>query len=121
MDFVIRKALPKFPENKSTLLVLIPRLFLSPLELPIDFLSSGLKSAFNCQEFTRIGGILIIQPLHELGKGVDIHHFFFANPNAKEEVQLPPQVVQGLISGSKKQKRSEWQQLIESLGLKEFF
>jgi hypothetical protein len=94
----IDKAIPKFSAARTNIVAIVDDLFISPLELPLDFLEAKITHHLTKTECARVGGVLFLYPVKVIDRPLEYRHYFIGNSAAGRP--LPDPVMQGLIAGN---------------------
>lgn len=86
-------------------MVAVDDLFVSPVELPKDYLAAVLTRAIASAEFNCVGGILLLNPI-SYGAVVEYHKYFV--PNVGAQHPLPDNVRAGFIAGNSDPQGPRW-------------
>ena len=103
--YSVRKALPKLAGHRANLVVAVDDLFVSPVELPKDYLAAALARSLEPTEFARVGGVLLLNPVSH-GDFVEYRKYFV--PNAAAEHPLPHDIRAGFIAGNSDPQGPRW-------------
>lgn len=102
----VKKAYPKFPNNKPSLLVINDDVFLTPIEVPNEIeialfcpkAKSGLGDGYLAEDgcfvgntYQNLGGVLCMQVQSSYGI-IQYRSHFVRNPNALPDCKIPPYV-----------------------------
>ena len=94
------KAVPKFPPDKPNLLVVVvDLLFVSPRDLPQEFVEQGIVSELSDSRFKNIGGVIIFDVAYN-SKPISYHAAFIENTTANELCKIPKDVAKRLSMGN---------------------
>ena len=94
----IDKAIPKFAAARANVVAIADDLFMSPLELPLDFLEAKIERHLSKAECVCVGGVLFLYPVKVVDRPLEYRHYFISNSAASRP--LPDTVVQGLTAGN---------------------
>jgi len=94
----IHKAIPKFAAARANVVAIADDLFMSPLELPLDFLEAKIERHLSKAECVCVGGVLFLYPVKVVDRRLEYRHYFISNSAASRP--LPDTVVQGLTAGN---------------------
>ena len=103
--YAIRKALPKLVEARANLIVVVANLFVSPVELPKDYLTLVLANGLADPTCRFFGGVFLLDPV-SYGDFVEYRKYFV--PNAVAIHPLPDVVLEGLGAGNNDPQGPRW-------------
>jgi hypothetical protein len=94
----IDKAIPKFSAARANVVAIADDLFMSPLELPRDFIEAKIERHLSKAACVCVGGVLFLYPVKVVGRGLEYRHYFINNSAASRA--LPDTVVQRLTASN---------------------
>ncbi|MDP2605534.1 MAG: hypothetical protein Q8S00_23580 [Deltaproteobacteria bacterium] len=103
--YAITKALPKLAERRANLVVVVDDLFVSPVELPKEYLTAVLATALADPACRFLGGVFLLSPV-TYGGFVEYRKYFVPNVDAAHP--LPDVVRQGLAAGNSDPQGPRW-------------
>lgn len=103
--YAIEKSLPKFAPDRPNLVVVVDDLFISPTELPKDYLIGTITRGIVGPEFRRVSAVFLLNPV-SYGGPVEYRKYFV--PNAGAEAALPEAVHTGLLAGNSDAQGPRW-------------
>lgn len=103
--YAINKALPKLVDHRANLVVVVDDLFVSPVEMPREYLSSFVAEHLTRPQCQLVGGVLLLNPV-SYGGFVEYRKYFVPNVGAGRP--LPDAVTKGLVAGNRDPDGPRW-------------
>lgn len=103
--YCLGKSVPKFDPKRVNLVVVVDDLFISPTELPKDYLQQSLQHELAAPEYAKVGGVFLLNPASHSGP-IEYRKFFV--PNTGALVQMPALVLEGLLAGNTDPQGPRW-------------
>ena len=105
--YAIDKALPKFAPERINLVVVVDDLFLSPTELPKDYLSGVITRELTDARYSSVAAVFLLNPVSYSGaEAVEYRKYFIPNEGASRG--LPEAVHEGLLAGNLDPQGPRW-------------
>lgn len=105
VTYAISKALPKLGERRANLVVVVDDLFVSPLDLPKDYLTAVIAKDLTDPARNLVGGVFLLNPVC-YGDVVEYRKYFVPNVDAIHP--LPGAVTEGLMIGNNDPQGPRW-------------
>jgi hypothetical protein len=99
VTYAISKSLPKLAVDRINLVVVVDDLFLSPTELPKDYLTGLLSRELAERRYSSVGAVFLMNPVSYSGTG-QIEYCKYFVPNESASRALPQAVLEGLLAGN---------------------
>lgn len=103
--YAITKALPKLAERRTNLVVIVDDLFMSPVEMPKDHLTSVVANGLADPACRFVVGVFLLNPV-SYGNFVEYRKYFIPNVGATHP--LPDVVREGLAAGNSDPQGPRW-------------
>jgi hypothetical protein len=106
--FAVSKALPKLSESRINLIVVVDDLFVSPIELPKDYLTSVICQGIAGPQFRVVGGVFLLNPVIYSCSNDFVEYRKYFIPNGSALRPLPDIVREGFIAGNNDPQGPRW-------------
>lgn len=104
--YAIDKALPKFASDRINLLVVVDDLFISPTDIPKEWLRTKVADHLCADEYRSVGGLYLLHPVLYTDDKLEYQHHFV--PNELASRPLPESVAEGFIKGNQDPQGPRW-------------